>query len=125
LCYPRAALFAFATAVLAYNAITVLETAIRAEHGKEVAGQLSKYYMASEIASTTDGISVVLEGSDFDIYRDMPIAEFCQALRDVAQHIDINYYRKTTRGPKKRVKKVLRNKKQTHVSVAKILKERK
>jgi hypothetical protein len=125
LCYPRAALFAFATAVLAYNAITVLETAIRAEHGKEVADQLSKYYMASEIASTTDGISVVLEGSDFDIYRDMPVAEFCQALRDVAQHIDINYYRKTTRGPKKRVKKVLHNKKQTHVSVAKILKERK
>ena len=125
LCYPRAALFAFATAVLAYNAITVLETAIRAEHGKEVADQLSKYYMASEIASTTDGISVVLEGSDFDIYRSMPVAEFCQALRDVAQHIDINYYRKTTRGPKKRVKKVLHNKKQTHVSVAKILKERK
>jgi hypothetical protein len=112
LCYPRAALFAFATAVLAYNAITVLETAIRAEHGTEVADQLSKYYMATEIAETNDGISVVLEDSDFDIYRDMPITEFCQALRDVAQHIDINYYRKTTRGPKKRVKKVLHNKKQ-------------
>lgn len=125
LCYPRAALYAFATASLAYNAITVLETAIRAEHGKEVADQLSKYYMATEIASTTDGISIVLEDSDLDIYRDMPLAEFCQTLRDVAEHIDIDYYRKTKRGPKKPVKKILHNKKQVHVSVAKILKNRK
>ena len=125
LCYPRAALFAFATALLAYNAITVVETAIRAEHGNAEADQLSKYYMALEISSTTDGMLVVLEDSDFDIYRDMPVAEFCTALRDVAQHIDLSYYRKTTRGPKKPVKKKRRNKRKVHVSVAKVLSQRK
>jgi IS4 transposase len=125
LCYPRAALFAFATALVAYNAITVVETAIRAEHGNAEANQLSKYYMALEIASTTDGMSVVLEDRDFDTYRDMPVAEFCTALRDVAEHIDLNHYRKTTRGPKKPVKKVRRNKRKVHVSVAKLLSQRK
>jgi len=89
LCYPRAALFAFATALVAYNAVSVVETAIRAEHGSAEADQLSKYYMALEIASSTDGMAVVLEDSDFDTYREMPVAEFCQALRDVAEHIDI------------------------------------
>jgi len=125
LCYPRAALFAFATALVAYNAITVVETAIRAEHGHTAADQLSKYYMALEIASTTDGMAVVLEDSDFDTYRDMPVAEFCTALCDVAEHIDLAYYRKTTRGPKKPVTKVRHNKHKVHVSVAKVLSQRK
>jgi IS4 transposase len=43
--YPRAALFAFGTALVAYNAIIVVESFIRAEHGKEQAEQLSKYYL--------------------------------------------------------------------------------
>jgi IS4 transposase len=125
LCYPRAALFAFATALLAYNAITVVETVIRAEHGQAAADQLSKYYMALEISSTTDGMMVVLEDSDFDIYRSMPVSEFCTALRDVARHIDLSRYRKTTRGPKSPVKKKRHNKRKVHVSVAKVLSQRK
>jgi hypothetical protein len=124
LCYPRAALYAFATALVAYNAVTVVETAIRAEHGKAVAEQLSKYYMALEISSATDGMMVVLEDSDFDQFRVMPVSQFCTALRDVAQHIDLTQYRKNTRGPKKPVKKKRRNKRKVHVSVAKILEQR-
>jgi IS4 transposase len=125
LCYPRAALFAFATALLAYNAITVVEAAIRAEHGKTEAEQLSKYYMALEISSTHAGMMVVLEDSDFDVFREIPVDEFCTALRDVAQHIDISFYRKNTRGPKKPVKKKRRNKRRVHISVAKVLNQRK
>jgi len=124
LCYPRAALFAFATAVLAYNAITVIETAIRAEHGKAQAEQLSKYYVALEISSTNDGMMVLLEESDFDAYRAMPVNEFCMALRDVARHIDIDHYRKNTRGPKKPVQKKRLTKGRVHISVAKVLSQR-
>jgi hypothetical protein len=117
-------LFAFATAILAYNAITVLENAIRAEHGKAAADHLSKYYVALEIASTSDGMMVVFEDSDFDAYRTMPVDKFCMALRDVAQHIDIERYRKSTRGPKKPVRKKRQNKRKVHISVAKVLSER-
>ena len=106
---------------VAYNAVTVVETAIRAEHGRAEADQLSKYYMALEIASSTDGMLVVLEDSDFDVYRAMPVAEFCTALRQVARHIDPSQYRKSTRGPKKPVKKKRHNKRRVHVSVAKVL----
>ena len=124
LCYPRAALFAFATAALAYNAITVIETAIRAELGPHTTDILSKYYMALEITSTSDGMMVLLEDSDFETYRTMSTDEFCLALRDVAQHIDIDNYRKTTRGPKKPVKKKRLNKRKLHVSVDKVLRQR-
>ena len=47
--YPGAALFAFATALVAYNAVMIVECAIRSVHGKQEADQLSKYYMALEI----------------------------------------------------------------------------
>lgn len=125
LCYPRAALFAFGTALMAYNAIIVVESIIRAEHGKEQADQLSKYYLALEIAETHGGMMVLLEESDFDSFRDMSVDEFCVALRDVAKHIDLANYRKSKRGPKKPVKKKPVNKRKNHISVAKVLARRK
>lgn len=64
---------------------------------------------------------VVFEDSDFEVYRTMPIDEFCRALRDVAQHIDMDRYRRNVRGPKKPVKKKRKNKRKVHVSVAKVL----
>ena len=103
----------------------MVETAIRAEHGKTVADQLSRYYMALEISSSMDGMMVALEDSDFVVYRDMPVTEFCTAMRTVAQAIDLSRYRKTTRGPKIPVKKKRHNKRKTHVSVAKVLALRK
>jgi IS4 transposase len=125
LCYPRAALFAFGTALMAYNAIIVVESIIRAEHGHEQADQLSKYYLALEISETHGGMMVLLEDSDFDTFRDMPVDEFCLTLRDVAKHIDLALYRKSKRGPKKPVKKKPANKRQNHISVAKVLAQRK
>ena len=68
---------------------------------------------------------VVLEDNDFDAYRTMPVDRFCRDLRDVAQHIDIDRYRKNVRGPKKPVRKKRRNKRKVHVSVAKVLSQRK
>ena len=68
---------------------------------------------------------VILEQSDFDVFREMPLDEFCDALRDVARHINISHYRKNTRGPKKPVKKKRANKRKVHVSVAKVLNQRK
>ena len=34
LCYPKAALFCFACALLAYNAFTIVKGAVAAEHGR-------------------------------------------------------------------------------------------
>ncbi len=125
LCYPRAALFAFATALVAYNAITVLETAFRAEHGKAEAEQLSKYYLALEISQTNDGLTLLLESDDLAEFVSMPLAEFCTSLREVASHMDLSRYRKNVRGPKKPVKKKRHNKRRVHVSIAKVLSQRK
>src|SRR5207248_2830543 len=47
--YPKAALFAFAVAVVAYNVLAVLKAALRGVHGeKKVQEEVSGYYMALE-----------------------------------------------------------------------------
>jgi IS4 transposase len=48
--YPRAALFGFCLALVAYNAVSVVKAALRAAHGKEfVQEQLSMYYVTLEV----------------------------------------------------------------------------
>ena len=119
--YPNAALFAFATALLAYNAVVLIEAVARAEHGKREADNLSKYYMAMEITEASDTLSALLDEGDFAYLKDLSIADFAAEMRDVASHIDLSYYRKTTRGPKKPVKKKPPSKSNVHVSTARIL----
>jgi hypothetical protein len=125
LCYPRAALFTFATALLAYNAVAVIEAAICSEHGQQTADRLSKYYMALEIATAMDGMTVALEDHDFDRYRKMSTPKFCAALRNIARHIDLSRYCKNERGPKKPIAKKRHKKQNVHISVAKLLAQRK
>ncbi len=58
LCYPKAALFCFASALLMYNAFAVMTAAIAAEHGRQKAELLSHDDVASEIAEATDEFSI-------------------------------------------------------------------
>jgi hypothetical protein len=121
--YPCAALFAFATALVAYNAVMVVEFAIRSVHGKQEADDLSKYYMALEITEVQGGMSVVLEDSDFDYLKSISIKKFCGEILEVAHHVEIDRYRKSKRGPKLPVKKKKPDKRAVHISVAKVLAE--
>jgi hypothetical protein len=48
--YPRAALFSFATAVLAYNTYAVVRASLRAAHGAEaIKDKLSDYHLMGEV----------------------------------------------------------------------------
>ena len=48
---PKAALFAFAMSLVASNALAVVRASLRAAHGKEVAAEVSGYYLAAEVAA--------------------------------------------------------------------------
>ena len=51
LAYPQAALFGFCLALVAYNMVAVVMTALRSVHGAETIDQeLSLYYVATDIA---------------------------------------------------------------------------
>lgn len=121
LCYPRAALFCFANALVAYNAVSILNALISTELGRETADSMSHFYMASEIKEVTDGLLVALPEPRWSDIATMPINELVSELRQIASGIELRRYRKSVRGPKKPVPKKIHNPRHVHVSVAKIL----
>ena len=56
LCYPRAAVFAFCLALMAWNGMSVIHAALRSVHGEEtVEENLSGYYLSLEISQSITG----------------------------------------------------------------------
>lgn len=125
LCYPPAALFAFCLALLAANAVAVLKAALRATHGEEQADEMSAYYMALEIKQVHEGMMIALPPDDWTIFRAMSVAQFAAKLKEMATHIDLGYYRKSKRGPKKPPPTMDKYRNGGHVSTHKLLRDRK
>jgi hypothetical protein len=124
LCYPPAALFVFCLALMAANAVAVLKAALRATHGEARADEMSAYYMALEIKQVHEGMMIALPPEDWLIFRTMRVAEFAAKLKEMAAHMNLNYYRKSKRGPKKPPPKMDPYRNGGHVSTYKLLKEK-
>ena len=124
LCYPPAALFVFCLALMAANAVAVLKAALRATHGEEKADEMSGYYMALEIKQVHEGMMIALPPEGWTIFRSMSIAKFAAMLKEMAAHVDLGYYRKSKRGPKKPPPTMDKYRNGGHVSTHKLLKEK-
>jgi hypothetical protein len=69
--YPRAALFSFSMALLAYNALSTLRAALRSVHGTgKIEAGLSNYYLAEEITMTYRGMMIAIPPQHWEIFRD-------------------------------------------------------
>lgn len=101
LAYPRAARFAFCVSVAVYNGLQAVRGAVSAAHGRAVRDTLSGHTMAEEVGRMWAGLDVVLEAQDWDPVRGLDTAAFGRWLQEAAEHMDLDYYRKTVRGPKK------------------------
>lgn len=120
--YPKAALFGFCVALVAYNVGALVKGAIRTAHGAEsVKEQLSMYYLTLEVAQVTTGMEIALGAESWEIFRRMSGAEFATTLVALAQRLDTKKYTKHSRGPKKQPPKKLSGKHQAHVSTARSL----
>jgi len=125
LCYPRAALFAFAVALTAYNVLSTVKAALRGEHGTEKIEQgVSGYYLADEVAGTWRGMMIVLPAEYWnERFAEQSPRQIAQFLRQTARHIRLAAFRKHPRGPKKPPPK-MNKKHRGHVSTARILSQR-
>jgi len=123
--YPRAALFAFSVAILAFNVLSAVRMAVERQHGLDHHGaeELSLYYLANEIKTTYRGMMIAVPSMAWQPYQDLTIKDFSRAFLEIAALADPRKLRKHPRGPKKTVKKgyapamVARS----HVSTARIL----
>ena len=120
--YPKAALFGFCVALVAYNTLSVLKAALRSKYGEElVSNELSAYYIAGNISRTYDGMMIAIPTTQWDIVREMSLKVFCTFLQELADQVDLEKYKKNRRGIKKPRPKRDKYKGSPHVSTAKLL----
>lgn len=120
--YPKAALFTFCLALLAYNAVSLIKAALRSEHGrKKINDEISGYYLSLEIGRTYDGMMIAIPASHWQFFRELSDREFADALRELASSVNLSRYQKHPRGPKKKPPKRTPYENGKHVSTAKIL----
>jgi hypothetical protein len=122
--YPKAALFGFCLALVAYNMLAVVMAALRSVHGEEtIDHDLSLYYVANEIAHTYHGMMIAIPEDAWRVFSRMRPAELVATLKMLARKVRLKAYRKSPRGPKKPRPKRDGTPKAPHVSTAKLLRE--
>lgn len=124
--YPRAALFGFCVALVAYIIMSIIMSALGSVHGSDIIEkQVSGYYISNEISGTYLGMMIAIEAYHWTIFRYMSLSELIKLLKKLANNVKLSTLKKHTRGPKKPQPKRIHDKKKPHVSTARILALRK
>jgi hypothetical protein len=124
--YPKAALFGFCLALVAYNVLAVVLAALRGVHGEDtVDHKVSLYYIATEISATYKGMMIAIPEPEWEIFYAMNTADLAVILLDLAQRVSLQAFRKSSRTPKKPSPQGKKAPKKGHVSTAKLLMNRK
>jgi hypothetical protein len=122
--YPRAALLAFATAVLAYNVLAVIQAAVESAHDLPAAKiELSSYFIAGDVKAYYGGMMVAVLPAIWATFDGQSPEQLSSTLRDIAAYVDPRTLRKHPRKPKPKVKKgyAPRATVQRHVATARVL----
>jgi IS4 transposase len=122
--YPRAALLAYAIALVTYNLLAVVKAALRVAHGAEqVQYKVSFYYLADEVAGTWRGMEIAIPARHWNgRFADLSPPQLASQLKQIAGHAQLRRYRKHSRGPKKPSPKRRGN--APHVSTARLIAQR-
>jgi hypothetical protein len=122
LAYPKAALFGFCVALVAYNVLATVRAALRSEHGREAVEEgVSNYHLANEVATTYEGMMIALPPSEWAPLGRLSVVELAEFLREVASQAWLAKYPRTVRGPKKPRPKRTSGRTNHHESTARLL----
>lgn len=120
--YPKAALFGFCLALLAYNAVSVVKASLRAVHGSQTVDErLSWYYLCMHLAKVYGGMMIAIPSRRWIVFREMEDVQFVRVLKQLAANIDLAKFQKHPRGPKKPPPKKASGAKIKHVATSRIL----
>ena len=124
--YPKAALFGFCLALVAYNVLAVVVAALRGVHGEAtVDNEVSLYYMANEIATTYHGMMIAIPAVEWDVFYAMSHADLAAILLELAHKVRLQAMRKSPhRRPRKPAPQGKKPARKEHVATAKLLMNR-
>lgn len=124
--YPKAALFAFAVALVAYNVLAVIKAALRAAHGVErIERGVSGYYLADEISGTYRGMAIAIESKEWAVFHNLTVAQLAALLTHLATKVRLSAFQKHPRGPKRPQPPRQSDPNTPHVSTARLIASRK
>jgi IS4 transposase len=120
--YPKAALFGFSLALVAFNLYAVVMAALRAAHPDvDIKEEVSEYYIASDIRALYSGMVIAVDYHDWSIFRQATITQIAVLLVDLARTCHLAKLKKKKRGVKKPKVNVQLDKSTPHVSTLKLL----
>jgi hypothetical protein len=123
--YPKAALFTFCLALLAYNAVSLIKAALRSAHSrKKVKDEVSGYYLSLEIGRTYDGMMIAIPAPHWALFRALSDKAFANVLHELAASVNLSKYQKHPRGPKKAPPERTAYQNGKHVSTARLIAQR-
>jgi IS4 transposase len=123
--YPKAALFGFCLALVAYNAVSPVKASLRAVHGHQTVEQeVSWYYLCLHLSRVYAGMMIAIPAKHWEIFRRLEDRQLAALLLGLAEKIDLSRFGKHPRGPKKPQPRKLSGAKSKHVSTARILANR-
>jgi hypothetical protein len=124
--YPKAALFGFCVALVAYTIHAVLKATLSSVHGSEkIDNEVSGYYIADEISNVYGGMMIAIPLEEWDVFTGMTLTQFVDTLIRAAKNVYLPRFKKHTRGPKKKQPKRKYDPAHPHVSTAKLIAGRK
>lgn len=120
--YPRAALFVFCVALLAFNILSTVRAALKEVHGvAEIEENLSDYYVVEDVQGTWRGLEIATLPEEWQPFQTMTNIAFAQYLRQLAERVNLQRFRKSKRGPKKSTAKKQFDPRHPHVATARLL----
>ena len=120
--YPRAALFAFAIALVSFNIASVIRSALRATFGHDrVENEVSWYYVANELRVNYGGMDVAIDDEDWRPFQSMSAGELAAKLKEYASNVRLSSFKRHSRGPKKPPTPRTKYTDTPHVSTARLL----
>lgn len=126
LAYPAAALFGLAMAVVAYHVLAVVKATLRHVYGAEAIDErVSGYYLVNEMATVAQSLETLVEPEDWAVFQTLTLAAMASWLIETVRQVQLRKYRKHPRGPKKPPLKREHDPRRPHVSVARVLAQRK
>jgi len=124
--YPRAALFGFSVAAVAFNTVAVVMAALRVAHPKtDIQADISTYYIANEMANMAESLDTIIDPEDWQPVREATIPELGVWLLLLAGRAQLRKYTKHPRGQKKPAPTRKNDPAKPHISTERLLSQRK
>jgi hypothetical protein len=120
--YPKAALFSFCLALVAYNILATVRAALAAVHGSgKIAAGISSYYMVSEIQGTYRGMMIAIPPVHWEVFQSLSLKHLADVLLSLAAQVRLKDFLKQPRGPKKKKGPPIYDPRHPHLSTARLL----